>query len=39
MSKPEFERELTRIYAEVTKFSNLYWSARDQFELVKPSLG
>jgi len=32
----EFERELKRIYAEIDKFSNLYWSNRDEFELIRP---
>jgi hypothetical protein len=39
MTKQEFERELTRVYAELNKFSNLYWSARDEFELVNPEAG
>ena len=39
MTKQEFERELSRVYAELNKFSNLYWSARDEFELVNPEAG
>ena len=35
----EFERELKRIYAEIDKFSNLYWSQRDEHELYRPSCG
>lgn len=32
-------RELRRVYAEVDKFSNLYWSTRDEFELIRTQLG
>jgi len=39
MTKQEFERELSRVYAELNKFSNLYWSARDSFELVNQEAG
>ena len=35
----EFLRELRRIYAEIDKFSNLYWSQRDEFELIRTKLG
>lgn len=35
----EFERELRRVYAEIDKFSNLYWSTRDEFELVRTQVG
>ena len=39
MSQEDFERELRRIYAEIDKFSNLYWAARDEFELVRTKVG
>ena len=28
-----FEKELKRVYAEIDKYSNLLWAAKDEYEL------
>jgi len=34
-----FDTECRRVYAEIDKFSNLYWATKDEFELYRPLLG
>lgn len=35
----EFERELRRVYNEIDKQSNLYWSIKDEYELIRAQVG
>lgn len=30
----KFEKEIKRVYAEIDKYSNLQWAAKDDFELI-----
>ena len=39
MTNHDFERELSRIYKEINKFSDLQWSARDTYEQVNCQAG
>lgn len=39
MENQDFERELSRIYAEINKHSNLFWSARNTHEFVNFRVG
>ena len=31
----KFDKELKRVYSEIDKYSNLLWSAKDEFELFR----
>jgi hypothetical protein len=34
-----FDSESKRVYAEIDKYSNLYWATKDEFELYRTKVG